>query len=121
MGDAWLTILVYLLTSGLVIGAFLWFNNVDARRATARLRGLITPGATPAERGVLEGLAASAFPKLGTPLLPTDEERHSGLQARFVQAGILGREAIPIYLGVKMTLIVLPALLAFAVGTTRWL
>src|SRR3954470_19189783 len=121
MGETWLTILVYLVTSSLVIGVFLWFNNVDARRAAARLRGLITPGATPMERGVLEGLAASALPKLGTPLLPTDEERHSGLQAKFVQAGILGREALPIYLGVKMTLMVLPAVLACAIGTARWL
>jgi tight adherence protein C len=118
MGDTWLTILVYLGTSGLVLGVFVWFNNVDARRAAARLRGLIAPGATPTERGVLEGLAASTLPKLGTPLLPTDEERHSGLQAKFVQAGILGREAIPIYLGVKMTLIALPAALAFLAGTT---
>ena len=121
MGDTWLTILVYLVTSGLVVAAFMWFSNVDARRAAARLRGLITPGATPAERGVLEGLAASTLPKLGTPLLPTDEERHSGLQAKFVQAGILGREALPIYLGVKMTLIVLPVVAAFFVFTAGWL
>jgi tight adherence protein C len=61
-------------------------------------------------------LAQSALPRMGTALLPEDEDQRTRLRTRLIQAGLYRREALIVFLGVKLILIVGPALLGLAAG-----
>jgi tight adherence protein C len=61
-------------------------------------------------------LARAALPKMGQTLVPTDEAERSKLVARLVHAGFYGRQAMPVFLGVKLILIVAPTLVGLAAG-----
>jgi len=50
-------------------------------------------------------LARTALPALGTPLMPRSEEDRTRLQARLMYAGYYNRQAMVIFSGVKMLLI----------------
>jgi tight adherence protein C len=58
----------------------------------------------------------TTLPKLGTPLMPSDEEERTFLKSRLIHAGFYGRQALPIFLGVKMLLMISPALVGLALG-----
>ncbi len=60
----------------------------------------------------------TTLPKLGTALMPTDEVERNQLRARLVHAGFYGRQAMAIFLGTKMILIVMPALIGLFLGIT---
>ena len=53
-------------------------------------------------------LARATLPKVGHHLLPTDEKEHTRLKARLVHAGFYGRQAMPVFLGVKLLLMTVP-------------
>jgi tight adherence protein C len=51
---------------------------------------------------------------MGAPLVPKDEEERTRLQGRLIHAGLYSRQAMVVFLGVKVLLMIGPALLAFA-------
>lgn len=53
---------------------------------------------------------------MGAVLVPEKDEERTKLRARLIHAGLYGRQALPVFLGVKLLLIVGPALLGAAVG-----
>lgn len=61
-------------------------------------------------------IAARAIPKIGSHLVPQDEKERTRLQARLVQAGLYRRQAMGLFLGVKMLLMVGPALIGLVIG-----
>lgn len=80
-----------------------------------RLRGLKPDASTPSAAPVRQ-MARAALPKIGTHLMPTDEKEKTRLQARLVQAGLYGRQAMVAFLGAKMLLMVGPAIAGLAAG-----
>jgi tight adherence protein C len=87
-------------------------------RLDARLRDLSgTGGATP-DQAAMEQLAWSTLPKIGARLVPSDEDERTLLQARLVHAGLYGRQAMVIYLGLKIVLMTAPVLIGLVVGLT---
>jgi tight adherence protein C len=48
--------------------------------------------------------------------MPTDEGERTQLRTRLIHAGFYGRQALPIFLGTKMMLIVVPALIGLFLG-----
>jgi tight adherence protein C len=62
-------------------------------------------------------LARSALPKMGAPLVPKDQEERSRLQARLLHAGLYNRQAMVLFLGVKMLLMIAPPVLGLVAGT----
>lgn len=79
-------------------------------RLEIRLEDLSSKGGAaspPDPKGVAQ-LARSALPALGTPLVPKNPEERSRLQARLMHAGFYGRQAMVLFSGVKM-LLILPA------------
>lgn len=66
----------------------------------------------------VQKIAAATIPKIGSSLVPTDEKERTRLQARLVQAGLYRRQAMPIFLGVKMLLMTGPAVVGLIVGLT---
>lgn len=91
-------------------------------RLDSRLQELKTgrPASTAsAASPAVRKMAAAAIPKIGTHLMPTDEKERTLLQARLIQAGLYRRQAMVVYLGVKMLLMIGPGLIGLIVGLAR--
>lgn len=80
-------------------------------RQAARLRSLSeTP--VPAEADLVVRVGQSMLPVIGRPFLPRDKQELRTLHMRLIHAGIYHPRALPLFLGVKMLLIFLPAVFA---------
>jgi tight adherence protein C len=113
----WISMLVFLLTSGLVLCFFMWRNR-DLLLTEARMRGL---SSVPRERPPSNGLGKMLLdkvPDMGTPLLPTNEEQRNQLRQRLIEAGIYDTHALALILGVKMLLMAVPLVLSIALAVT---
>jgi len=82
--------------------------------ATGRRAGLDARMDALAGRARAEGksetvaqLARSALPKMGKVIAPDDEAERTKLRARLVHAGLYNRQAMHIFLGVKLAILVL--------------
>jgi tight adherence protein C len=62
-------------------------------------------------------LARTTLPKLGTHLVPGDEEEQTRLRSRLIHAGFYSRQAMFLFLGVKMILILVPMVLGFVAAS----
>jgi tight adherence protein C len=87
---------------------------VDGRksRLDVRLKALSGAGLPAPEKEPIEEFARTTLPKLGARLVPTDQEERTQLQARLDRAGLYDRQAMLRFLGVKLLLMIAPALLA---------
>ena len=85
-------------------------------RLDVRLQDLSGTGGPAPDQETMEQLARTALPKIGARLVPSDEEERTFLQARLVHAGLYGRQAMSVYLGMKLLLMTAPALIGFAAG-----
>ena len=81
-------------------------------RLDSRLRGLSGKPGSRDDPDALAHLAQTTLPRMGQALMPADDEKRTRLQARLTHAGLYGRQAMAVFLGVKLVLIVAPALLA---------
>ena len=106
-GFSALTLVTFLAGCSLILLVGMLFTGRD-HRLQGRLQTL-AGGGRPAQPP--EGIArftSSWLPKIGGPLLPSGEQAQSRLRARLIHAGFYGRNALPIFLGAKMLLILLP-------------
>ncbi len=107
------------LVAFVVSSSFLLLLLVLASGRRSRLQtrlGELSGRAVVAEPETVAGLARRALPHVGAPLMPDDKEKQTLLQTRLVQAGLYGKQAMPIFLGVKMLLMAAPALLGAVAG-----
>jgi tight adherence protein C len=102
-----LTLLVFLVIGG------------RKTRLDVRIKDLASRG-TPAgpDADPVASFARSALPKMGAPLMPKSEEERTKLQTRLMHAGLYRRQAMVVFLGVKMLLMVGPVVLGLALGLT---
>jgi tight adherence protein C len=113
------TLAAFLMASSFVILVSLL---VGARkgRLEARLRDLTGEdqggSAAPIEP-TFTRIAQTALPKMGTPFVPGDEEERTKLQARLIHAGFYSRQAMVVFLGVKVLLMFAPVVLGVIAGT----
>jgi Flp pilus assembly protein TadB len=98
------TVLILMLVSGRR-------SRIDARLDNVSGKGTGTP-----DRDTVVQFARSALPAIGASLVPTKEEERSRLQARLMHAGLYSRQAMVLFLGVKLLLILAPAFLGLALG-----
>jgi tight adherence protein C len=129
-----------MLVSFLIVssGVLLAYTLVGARRTRLddRLEGLdeqdraiAVPGGgprglpgdpgylAPASRPAPNTFTQTTLPKLGTALMPADEGERTRLSSALIHAGFYGRKTLPIFLGVKLILIVLPAAIGLSLGS----
>ena len=97
-----LTLVVFLLLEGRK-------NRMDRRLSQLSGRG-------GDDADVMAQLTRSTLPRMGQALAPSSEEDRSRLRTRLIRAGLYGRQAMYVYLGVKLLLMVGPPLLGLAVG-----
>src|SRR5262249_62337624 len=105
----------FLMGSSLVLLIFLLAEGRKAR-LQARLRDLPNRGQNVPEPDPVAQFARAALPKMGATLLPRDEEERTRLQARLIQAGLYGRQAMVLFMAVKLLLTVAPAALGLLAG-----
>ncbi len=110
-----ISLTVFLMVSSLML---LVATLLSGRRTRldVRLQDLLGTGGPVAEQDAIEQLARSALPKLGARLVPNNEEERTLLQARLIHAGLYGRQAMVVFLGVKLLLMTLPVLLGALMG-----
>ncbi len=114
-GNGTLALMAFLMASSSVLLVYTLLNG-RRNRLEARLDELAGKGESEAEADTVAQLARSALPKMGAPLVPGAEEKRGRLQARLLHAGLYGRQAMVIFLGIKMLLMITPALLGLAVA-----
>ncbi len=132
--EAFLMLIAFLMASS---GVLLVYTMVGARRTRLdeRLEGLNERAGVAVTAGTLGGLPGdpgasgprpappnqftqTTLPKLGTALMPTDEGEKSQLRTRLTHAGFYGRQAMAIFLGTKLLLIIVPAAIGLFLGVT---
>jgi tight adherence protein C len=111
-----LTWAAFLAVSSLVLLVFMLTGGGRKNRLDNRLRDLAGEVGPAPEPGAVTQLARSALPKIGAPLVPKDEEERTRLQTRLTHAGYYSRQAMLVFLGVKVLLMVSPMLLGLAAG-----
>src|ERR1700687_4630556 len=104
----------FALASSVVLLLFVSFGGRRGR-LHARLQGLATKNAPPALNPIRR-VALDALPRVGRALMPTAQEERTKLQARLLHAGYYGRQALAIFFGVKLMLMVGPALVGLLLG-----
>jgi tight adherence protein C len=106
--------LAFLSATSVAFGALLLLGGYN-RRVAERLRKLPSPGSPAAKKRPLREFTRSALVRIGTPLLPSDESERSRMKTQQIHAGLYSRDALAVFLGVKLFLIVLPLLAALSV------
>jgi tight adherence protein C len=108
---------VAVLGAGALVPLLVALGDRRRSRLDSRLRGLqdrVDP--EPDDRPVMSKIARSALPKFGSKLVPENESERTLLQSRLVHAGFYSRQAMGVFLGVKLLLMVGPALVGLIIG-----
>jgi tight adherence protein C len=108
-------IAVFMMVSSLVLLVSLLVGG-RRTRLNSRLRDLSGQGGPATDAITLGKIASTTLPRMGAPFIPTDEEERTKLQTRLIHAGLYRRQAMVVFLGVKMLLMIAPALLGMAVS-----
>jgi tight adherence protein C len=97
-----------------LIIALLWTGRRG--RLEVRLRELSGKAGSEGETDSVAELARQALPHVAAPLMPRHEGERTRLQARLIQAGLYSRQALVVFLGVKMLLITVPIIAGLVVS-----
>jgi tight adherence protein C len=110
-----ISLVVFLMVSSLMllIGTLVGGRKT---RLDVRLQDLSGADGPAIDQDPMEHLARSALPRIGARLVPNDEEERTLLQARLIHAGLYGRQAMAIFLGVKILLMTAPTLIGLVCG-----
>ena len=95
--------------------------NMDRnRRLEGRLEGLSNENAPPVPIDAAAAMARAVkrvLPKMAQPLIPDEGIERTKLKSRLILAGLYSPQAMPIFLGVKMLLMVAPTIIALILGS----
>jgi tight adherence protein C len=105
-------IATFVMVSSLVLLVSLLVGGRQTR-LSSRLRDLSEQGGPATDTITLGKIASTTLPRVGTPFIPTDEGERTKLQTRLIHAGLYRRQAMVVFLGVKVLLIA-PAFLCVA-------
>src|SRR5262249_25309032 len=114
-GSGGLSLIAFLMVGSLVPLLIMLLSRRQ-NRLDARLKDLSGPASRAPEPDTIARLARTALPKMGVPLIPSNEEERTKLRTRLIQAGLYSNQAMVVFLGVKMLLMVPPAIIGLAAG-----
>jgi tight adherence protein C len=114
-----ITLIAFTMSSSAVL---LVYTLVGARRTRVdrRLEDLEGRGESDTSLAPATPMAhftQSTLPRIGTPLMPADEEERTILKTRLIHAGFYGHKAMAIFLGAKMLLMIGPTLIGLTLGS----
>lgn len=114
-----LILIAFLMAASVVGGLGALFVDRN-RHLEARLRGLSQNDqpATPSEPvGAVARAVKKALPKMALPLIPDEGAERTLLKTRLILAGLYSPQAMVIFLGAKMLLMVTPVLIGLVAGS----
>jgi tight adherence protein C len=114
-----LILLAFFMVASLVglVGVVLSGRN---RRLEARLQGLSgksQPDTKIEDASPIATVVKKALPQMGRSLVPEDDGERTKLKTRLIQAGLYSPQAMAIFLGVKLVLMIAPVLIGLIVGS----
>lgn len=124
MQGAWPMIVIAFLMAASLAGALGLYLSGRNRRLEVRLQGLSSDGQPVAKAepsGPIAAAVKRALPKMGQTLVPDTDAERSKLRNRLILAGLYKPQAMAIFLGVKMLLMVAPAVIGLIVGSMGFL
>ncbi|NQV28382.1 MAG: type II secretion system F family protein [Rhodopirellula sp.] len=90
------------------------------RRLDARLRGISSDGSQPAKpaasAAAVSRAVRKALPRMAQPITPDEGAERTKLKTRLILAGFYSPQAMTIFLGVKMFLMVVPVVIGLILG-----
>src|SRR5688500_2682039 len=98
--DGTLIFIVFLMTASLVMMIGLMATGGSAK-LNARLNRLTGRQSLNDQESVVQ-FARETLPKVGAALAPGDEAKRNQLQARLINAGFYNRQAMYLFLGIKL-------------------
>lgn len=99
-----------------VVALFLWGGK---SRLETRLEGLSQtsePVAKVENAGPIASAVRKALPKMGQTLVPDDEVQRTRLKTRLILAGLYSPQAMVIFLGIKMLMMIGPVIIGLMAG-----
>ena len=114
-----LTWMIFITGASLVMLVFL-LSSGSSNRLTARVRVLAEESDPSPDRvDIVMGIAHTTLPKMGAILLPKSEAEQTKLQTRLINAGFYGRQAVAVFLGIKLLLTLIPVAVAVSLWASR--
>ena len=111
-------IVAFLMTSSLaVLGGM--FLTGRGKKLEARIDSLAGKGRGEEKAETVAQLVRTALPKMGKIIVPEDEAERTKLRARLVHGGLYHRQAMYIFLGVKLFLLGLATIVGIGLTTTK--
>ena len=112
-----ITLVAFLAASSAILLVFTLVGGSRVR-LDERLDDLAGRGSTPslADQSAMAQLAMTTLPRMGTALVPSDDKERTLLKTRLIHAGLYSKEAMVVFLGVKLLLLVTPALIGLTAG-----
>jgi tight adherence protein C len=109
-----IAVITFAMASSMVLLVFVALGGRRSRLET-RLGALAQKEAPPALEPVRKA-ALDTLPRMGQALMPKNEEERTKLQTRLLNAGYYGPQALPIFFGVKLMLMIGPVVLGCLLG-----
>jgi tight adherence protein C len=116
LGSTALTVTVFVAGASLVGLLCLLFGR-GIKRVEDRIQNLKASNRTSGKAETGNVITRSMLPKLGVPLLPGSEEERSRLRTRLIHSGLYSRQALVVFLGVKMALMAVPLVVGLTAGS----
>lgn len=110
-----LTVLTFLAASSLILLVALLAARLRMGKVGERIEEM-TLGRTTKMPDVISRFTGVTLPKLGKALMPAEEGERTALKTRLIQAGFYSRNALPVFLGIKMVLIFVPLVVGLVLG-----
>jgi len=110
-------IVVFLVIGSLGLIAGLLWSGRDAK-TRQRIDVLTGHGESRERPETITQIAKTALPKMGRVIVPDDEAERTRLRARLVHAGLYQRQAMYVFLGVKLVLLSLATIIGLGLTLT---
>jgi tight adherence protein C len=115
--DASIMLVAFLAVSTAILLVFTLVGG-GRTRVDQRLDELTGKAVTPdSDQLSMAQLALTTLPRVGSALVPSDDAERTLLKTRLIHAGLYSRQAMVIFLGVKLLLMMFPALLGLVAGS----
>ena len=120
MSEIWFIVVIAFVMAASLAGVVGLLVESRNRRLKLRLQTLASgmPGeaAPPKPAETVRKAVASALPKMGEQLMPTKEEQRTELKTRLLHAGLYQPQAMLVFLGAKLVLLLAPAIIGLTGG-----
>ena len=111
-------VFAFVLVSSLALLGGLFFTG-RGQKLEARIDSLAGKERPEDKNETVAQMARTALPKMGKIIVPENEAERTKLVARLVHAGLYHRQAMHIFLGVKLTLLAMATVVGIGLTTTN--